>query len=113
MIYNVVGGKNMRYFISSLIVTLSTAGSAWAQWCPYNWEKGSWMMGWGAMVWFMPVLMISFWVMVIIAAIFFIRWMMGHRTSKVEETASDILKKKYARGEINKEEFEQKKKDIQ
>jgi len=46
--------------------------------------------------------------------IFLIRHLVGAaKASKSEESALEILKKRYARGEINKEEFEQKKKDLQ
>ncbi|MBI3989125.1 MAG: SHOCT domain-containing protein [candidate division NC10 bacterium] len=44
-----------------------------------------------------------------------IRWLWEPSTgspSKGSESALDILKKRYARGEIIKEEFEEKKKDL-
>ncbi len=75
--------------------------------------------GWGGM-WIFPVMICI--VMMIACFFFFSRcgfrppWMHssdrgqgGHTSS---ETPLDILKKRYASGEISKEEFEQMKKDI-
>jgi putative membrane protein len=87
-------------------------GEALAQWRDYGWQ-----MGWGMMGWFAPVMMVVFWVAVIVAIVFLVRWLAASggaasRTSRSEDSALEILKKRYARGEINKEEFEEKKKDL-
>lgn len=72
-----------------------------------NWWHG---FGWG-----MPVMFFIFWIAVIVGIIFLIRWLSASVGSKVTETESaiDIIKKRYARGEINKEEFEEKLKDLE
>jgi len=69
------------------------------------------------MGWLGFIFMIAFWALIIIGIVFLIKWLAGlsgqgaHSTGKGED-ALDILKKRYARGEINKEEFEEKKKDL-
>ncbi len=70
---------------------------------PFN----NWMMG----GWFMMVL---FWVLVILGVVFVVRWVgqQDKPSSTEKESALEILKKRYARGEISKEEFEEKKKDM-
>lgn len=71
--------------------------------------QGYWWM------WFEPIFMLSFFILVIIGIVALIKWIAGQTspfTSKTEESALEILKKRYAKGEINKEEFEEKKKDI-
>ena len=41
-----------------------------------------------------------------------IRWLLGKGNEKKPDSALEILRQRYARGEINKEEFEAKRKDL-
>ena len=72
-----------------------------------------WGWGWG----FGLLHMLGFWILLIVAVMLIVRWLGGvpgrsESGHEVRETALDILKKRYAKGEINKEEFESKKRDL-
>jgi putative membrane protein len=85
---------------------------------PGSGEMGPWMWGWEYhMGFFSIILMGLFGIAVIVAILFLIRWLVvstDHRSREAKSTdpALGILKIRYAKGEINKEEFEQKKKDL-
>jgi len=63
-------------------------------------------MGWG---WFGPILMIIFWGLVILGIVYFVKALTGRGASPKEETALDILKKRYAKGEIDAESLRERK----
>lgn len=69
-----------------------------------NWWSGypGWHFGW--------LFMVLFWFLVILGAIYLFRTLMGKSGQK--ESALDILKRRYAAGEISKEQFEQMKQNI-
>lgn len=65
--------------------------------------------GWGGM----GLGMLLFWVLLIVGIVMLvksIRWPMDK--SEQNKTALDLLKERYARGEIERDEFEQKKHDL-
>jgi putative membrane protein len=75
------------------------------------------MMGWGAGTSWMlggSIIMILFWVLIIVGIVFLVRWIAGDGRSSAgrEETPLEILKKRYARGEITKAQYEEMKKAI-
>jgi putative membrane protein len=94
------------------------AGSMLVQWQPgYPGYQGPWgwhssMMGggWGI---FMFIFMLIFLVLVIAGIVLLVRYLSPHSNLKTSEGALEILKRRYARGEIQKVEFEEKRKDLE
>jgi len=109
--------------MKKLFIALSVLGACvWFSGDAGAWERSyywSWRPGWsGPGVLFMIpiVLMFGFWIAIIIGIVFFVKWVLTSgktHESKSGETALDILKKRYARGEISKEDFERMKQEIQ
>jgi putative membrane protein len=107
------------------LYTLALATAAWAlvpaaavaQDRP--WERGwgmhpmEWM--WGAGGLFMMLLMVVFWGLVIAGVVVAVRWLVregGRDRSDRPDPALQILRERYARGEIGREEFEARRRDL-
>jgi putative membrane protein len=60
----------------------------------------------------MMVMMLVFWGLVIVALVLGIRWLITEGKEPRSDSALDILRQRYARGEISKEEFETLKRDL-
>ena len=79
-------------------------------WMMSDW--GSWGPGHGV---FGMLLMMLFWVLIIVGVVLVVRWLLNQGTQKpsqTEESAREILEKRYARGEIDKETFDAMKQDL-
>ena len=74
-------------------------------WGMHPWAWGAWGLG-------MMLMMAVFWGLVITGVALAIRWLAHPRREARADRAFEILRERYARGEIGKEEFEAKKQDL-
>jgi putative membrane protein len=109
----------LSFATSLFFFLLANASEALAQWRGYDgWHMGYGAMGGYGMGWFGGIFMIIFWILLIIGLVFLIKWLVqstkgdsgSHRSAS--SSALEILKERYARGEINKQEYEEKKRDL-
>jgi putative membrane protein len=76
---------------------------------------GTMMDGMGMMMWFSFLSGLLLIVLLVVAGVAAVRWLRGEKSPILShrEDAVEILKKRYARGEIGKDEYEKIRKDIE
>ncbi len=78
--------------------------------------NGMGMMGWGIWGLFSFLLGLLLIFLIILAVVAGVKWTWGQKIPFVREngeSALDILKKRYAKGEINQDEFDRIKRDLE
>jgi len=102
--------KRLLVWVPVPLSTLGMLSAAWAQQQgpyhgPHMWNGGPWMF-------FGPLMMIIFFAAIVVVVVLVVRWLggAGHGTAHhpPPKTPLDILKERFARGEIDKEEFEER-----
>ena len=78
---------------------------------------GNYGMGWGWGGWwiFGAIHMVLWWVLLFLGIVVLVKWLRADRQGGARGSANraiEILEERYARGEIGKEEFEAKKRDL-
>jgi putative membrane protein len=99
--------------MASLVMALVPVPAV-AQERPWDWGWGMhpswWMGGAGGLV--TMLMMLLFWGLVIAGAVLGIRWLVRQGRDERSDRALDILRERYARGEIDKDEFDAKRRDL-
>lgn len=102
-----------RYCLSLMTLTgFAVPAAAWADQNGQHYGPHMWGDGWHG--WFFgPVMMILFLAVVVVTIVLLVRWLggAGHGVAHhhpPQTSPLDILKERFARGEIDKEDFEER-----
>ena len=113
---NLKTGLIVGSIVVGVLLIVSLISAAFTGWRTNSWGMmGPGMMGSYGFGWFMPVGMIIFWGLIIWGIVTLVRYIIsssGNSATIHSRSAIEILKNRYAHGEISKEEFEEKKKDL-
>ena len=95
----------------ALLGPMSATAPAWAQPGGAYGPGMMWSGDWYGMMFLMPLMMILFVAAIVILVVLAVRWLAGSghggAPGPSPNKALDILKERFARGEIDKEEFEE------
>jgi len=102
----------------ALTAALAPAAALAQQSGPYEGHM-MWDGGWHGWV-FGPLMMLAFFVLAVVVVVLVVRWLTGHDGSGSGgggapgggRTPLDILEERYARGEIDKDEFEERRRTL-
>ena len=98
-----------RYGLAASAGLALAAPAAWAQQNAPNYGGHMWGDG-GHGLWFLgPIMMIILLALLVAGVVLIVRWLGGSdagRRGASDDAALDILKQRFARGEIDREEFE-------
>ena len=78
----------------------------------WQWSTHPMMFMWGAGGLVMMLMMLVFWALIIAGVVIGLRWLIGQGRVGGRDEAMEILRQRYARGEIDKQEFEARARDL-
>lgn len=109
--WDIARGRIWAWAFVGLVPLLGPAVAA-AQERTYEWGGGMHPM-WGVWGIGMMLMMLVFWGVVVVGIVLGIRWLVSQgKEPRSSDSALDILRQRYARGDISKEEFDAKKRDL-
>ncbi len=101
--------RQVLVWVAGVLSGVGAPVAAWAQQRPYDWGMHYMWGPWGSG---MMLMMLVFFGLVVAALVLGIRWLVTQGRESRSDSALDILRQRYARGEIDKDQFEALKRDL-
>ncbi len=103
--------RRMSLWVATAFGALTYPWLAWADVAGEGAHEYGHMMGGGWI--FGPIMMILFVAVVVAIVVLVVRWLGGAGGARGSKSALDILEERFARGEIDQEEFQQRRQALQ